>query len=292
MLILLIRPLFIWKQKKSNLLYFLTGITASGKSNLAHKIALENNMSVLSVDSMAVYRGLDLLTAKPTDVMQAQVKYYGIDIADCDQNFSIIDYLNYLIDQEIPEKSFNEDILAVGGSGLYVKAIIDRYEFKPTDPAIRSELEQLNYDQLIKFHELNEIPIPEIELNKRRLMRNIESYILEESKYVFPNVCVPEDYVGIFWDHPEYKNNIERRTKYMIENGLIDEINKIQNPSKTVLQAIGMNLSENLEENINIKTKRLAKKQITWFKKEEKLKMIKSDNEHEVYNSMMEIING
>jgi len=274
------------------LLYFLTGITASGKSNLAHKIAVENNMSVLSVDSMAVYRGLDLLTAKPTDVMQAQVKYYGIDIADCDQNFSIIDYLNYLIDQEIPEKSFNEDILAVGGSGLYVKAIIDRYEFKPTDPAIRSELEQLNYDQLIKFHELNEIPIPEIELNKRRLMRNIESYILEESKYVFPNVCVPEDYVGIFWDHPEYKNNIERRTKYMIENGLIDEINKIQNPSKTVLQAIGMNLSENLEENINIKTKRLAKKQITWFKKEEKLRMIKSDKEHEVYNSMMEIING
>ena len=274
------------------MLYFLTGITASGKSNLAHKIAVENNMSVLSVDSMAVYRGLNLLTAKPTDVMQAQVKYYGIDIADCDQNFSIIDYLNYLIDQEIPEKSFNEDILAVGGSGLYVKAIIDRYEFKPTDPAIRSELEQLNYDQLIKFHELNEIPIPEIELNKRRLMRNIESYILEESKYVFPNVCVPEDYVGIFWDHPEYKNNIERRTKYMIKNGLIDEINKIQNPSKTVLQAIGMNLSENLEENINIKTKRLAKKQITWFKKEEKLRMIKSDKEHEVYNSMMEIING
>ncbi len=274
------------------MLYFLTGITASGKSNLAHKIAVENNMSVLSVDSMAVYRGLDMLTAKPTDVMQAQVKYYGIDIADCDQNFSIIDYLNYLIDQEIPEKSFNEDILAVGGSGLYVKAIIDRYEFKPTDPAIRSELEQLNYDQLIKFHELNEIPIPEIELNKRRLMRNIESYILEESKYVFPNVCVPEDYVGIFWEHPEYKNNIERRTKYMIENGLIDEINKIQNPSKTVLQAIGMNLSESLEENINIKTKRLAKKQITWFKKEEKLRMIKSDKEHEVYNSMMEIING
>ena len=131
------------------MLYFLTGITASGKSDLAHKIAIENNMSILSVDSMAVYKGLDVLTAKPSDVMQAQVKYYGLDIADCDQNFSIIDYLNYLIDQDIPEKSFNEDILAVGGSGLYVKAIIDRYEFKPTDPTIRSELEQLNFDQLI-----------------------------------------------------------------------------------------------------------------------------------------------
>lgn len=274
------------------MLYFLTGITASGKSNLAHKIAIENNMSILSVDSMAVYRGLDKLTAKPTDVMQAQVQYFGIDIADCDQNFSIIDYLNYLIDQDIPTKSFNEDILAVGGSGLYVKAIIDRYEFKPTDPAIRSELEQLNYDQLIKFHELNEIPIPDIELNKRRLMRNIESFILDESKYVFPQVCLPNGYAGIFWNHPNYKTNIEMRTKSMIEEGLLNEINNIQNPSKTVMQAIGMNLSENLEDNINIKTKRLAKKQITWFKKEDKLKMIDSDNENEVYKSMMEIING
>ena len=62
---------------------------------------------------MAVYKGLDVLTAKPSDVMQAQVKYYGLDIADCDQNLSIIDYLNYLIDHDIPEKSFKEDILAV-----------------------------------------------------------------------------------------------------------------------------------------------------------------------------------
>ena len=88
------------------------------------------------------------------------------------------------------------------------------------------------------------------------------------------------------------KNNIEIRTKKMIDNGLVEEINKISNPSKTVLQAIGMNLSDNLEENINIKTKRLAKKQITWFKKEPKLHMIETDDEDLVYNSMMEIING
>ena len=273
------------------MLYFLTGITASGKSDLAHKIAIENNMSILSIDSMAVYKGLDILTAKPSDVMQAQVKYYGLDIADCDQNFSIIDYLNYLIDQDIPEKTFTEDILAVGGSGLYVKAIIDKYEFKPTDPTIRSELEQLNFDQLIKFHELNEIPIPDVELNKRRLMRNIESFILEESKYVFPEVNLPTDIVGVFWNHPNHKKNIETRTKNMIDNGLVEEINKITNPSKTVLQAIGMNLSDSLEENINMKTKRLAKKQITWFKKESKLQMIETEDEDRVYNSLMEIIN-
>ena len=77
----------------------------------------------------------------------------------------------------------------------------------------------------------------------------------------------------------------------MIDNGLIEEINKINNPSKTVLQAIGMNLSDSLEENINMKTKRLAKKQITWFKKESKIQMIETEDEDMVYNSLMEIIN-
>ena len=273
------------------MLYFLSGITASGKSNLAHRIAIENNMSILSIDSMAVYKGLDILTAKPSDVMQAQVKYYGLDIADPDQNFSVIDYLNYLIDKDIPAKSFSEDILAVGGSGLYIKSIIDKYEFKPADPAIRSELEQLNYDQLIKFHNLNDIPIPDTELNKRRLMRNIESFMLEESKFVLPDINMPDGDVGVFWNHPDFKINIQKRTQQMIANGLLDEINSIRNPSKTILQAIGLNLSEDIEDNINIKTRRLAKKQITWFKKEDRLRMVNSSNEDDVYKSIMEIIN-
>jgi len=273
------------------LIYFLTGITASGKSNLAHKIAIERGMSILSVDSMAVYKGLDILTAKPSQVMQAQVKYYGIDIADPDQNFSVVDYLNYLIEQNIPEKSFNEDILAVGGSGLYVKAMIDRFEFKPTDPTIRSELEQLNFNQLKLFHQINEIPLPNVELNKRRLIRNIEDFILEESKYVFPELCMPDNYVGVFWNHPDYKLNIENRTSQMINTGLLDEVDNLQNPSKTVLQAIGLNLSDNYEENINIKTKRLAKKQITWFKKESRLKMLTTDNSEVVYEEIMKVIN-
>ena len=273
------------------MIYFLTGITASGKSNLAHRIAIEQGMSILSVDSMAVYKGLDILTAKPTQVMQAQVRYYGIDIAEPDQNFSVVDYLNYLIEQNIPEKSHEEDILAVGGSGLYVKAMIDRFEFKPTDPTIRSELEQLNFDQLKLFHNLNEIPLPNIELNKRRLIRNIEDFMLEESKYVFPELSMPDGYVGVFWNHPGYKGNIEKRTNYMINNGLLEEVDKLTNPSKTVLQAIGLNLSEDYEENINIKTKRLAKKQITWFKKESKLKMLSTIDSNVVYEEIMKIIN-
>ena len=88
-------------------------MTASGKSALAHKIAIERNLDIISLDSMAVYKGLDILTDKPTEVMRSQVLYYGIDIADSDQNFSVVDYLNYLIEMEIPEKSFVKDFLVL-----------------------------------------------------------------------------------------------------------------------------------------------------------------------------------
>ena len=273
------------------MLYFLTGTTASGKSTLAHKIAIEKNIPILSLDSMAVYKGLDILTAKPTEVMRSEVLYYGLDIADTDQNFSVVDYLNYLIDKNIPELSFEQDILAVGGTGLYYKSIIDSFEFRPTDPAIRAELEQLNYDQLLKFHELHEIQLPKTELNKRRLIRNIEDNILEQSKYIFPPINVKKGTVGIFWNNPNYKENIRIRTNEMIEQGLVSEINNIKNPSKTILQAIGMNIDKDIEENINIKTMKLAKKQITWFKKEPRLKMIESVDESMIYESMMEMIN-
>ena len=202
------------------MLYFLTGVTSSGKSYVAHEIAIERNIPILSLDSMAVYKGLDILSAKPTDVMQAQVEYLGIDIADHDQNFSVVDYLNYLIDIDFPKMTYEQDILAVGGTGLYFSSMIKNFEFKPTDPTIRAELEHLNYGQLLKFHEIYKIELPNVELNKRRLIRNIEASLLEDSKYVFPKLNIKNNNVGIFWNNPDYKTNIQKRTKNMIEDGL------------------------------------------------------------------------
>lgn len=76
----------------------------------------------------------------------------------------------------------------------------------------------------------------------------------------------------------------------MIDRGLVDEMNSIQNPSKTVLQAIGMNLSSDLEENINLKTNRLAKKQLTWFKQEDRIKIIETNDELIVKDELERII--
>lgn len=76
----------------------------------------------------------------------------------------------------------------------------------------------------------------------------------------------------------------------MLDRGLVDEMNNIQNPSKTVLQAIGMNLSSDLEENINLKTNRLAKKQLTWFKQEDRIKIIETNDELVVRDELERII--
>ena len=272
------------------MLYFLTGTTASGKTNVAHEIAIERNIPLLSLDSMAVYRGLDILSAKPTDVMQAQVEYLGIDIAEPDQNFSVVDFLNYLLDIDFPKMTYERDILAVGGTGLYFSSMVKNFEFRPTDPSIRAELEQLNYGQLLKFHDVYKIELPNVELNKRRLIRNIESSLLEDSKYIFPPLNISKNKVGIFWNNPDYKLNIEQRTKLMIENGLANELSSLLNPSKTILQAIGMNVNTDIESNINQKTFKLVKKQITWFKKETSLEQHSTNDPNFIKNKMIELM--
>ncbi len=76
----------------------------------------------------------------------------------------------------------------------------------------------------------------------------------------------------------------------MIKNGLLSEIENIKNPSKTILQAIGMNIDKNIEQNINLKTLKLAKKQVTWFKKEKRLMMLDTDNENIVYEEMIRLM--
>ena len=87
----------------------------------------------------------------------------------------------------------------------------------PTDLTIRAELEQLNFGQLMKFHEIYRIELPSVELNKRRLIRNIESSLLEDSKYLFPELNIPKGKVGIFWNNPDYKINISCASQVFLE---------------------------------------------------------------------------
>ena len=96
--------------------------------------------------------------------------------------------------------------------------------------------------------------------------------------------------MGIFWNNPDYKINIQKRTKNMIEDGLADELRSLKNPSKTIMQAIGMNIDTDIETNINQKTYKLAKKQITWFKKELSLVIHTTNDSNFIKQKMIELM--
>ena len=134
------------------MIYFITGTTASGKTALAHKFALENNMKIISLDSMAVYQGIDILSDKPDRKMQQEVQYFGIDIVTQDVNFSVFDYIKYLADMNLDKASYEEDIIAVGGTGLYFNAIVNSYKLKKTNIEYREYLETLPLKDLKEMY--------------------------------------------------------------------------------------------------------------------------------------------
>ena len=280
------------------MIYFITGTTASGKTALAHKFALENNMKIISLDSMAVYQGIDILSDKPDSKMQQEVQYFGIDIVTQDVNFSVFDYIKYLADMNLDKASYEEDIIAVGGTGLYFNAIVNSYKLKKTNYEYREYLEtlplkDLNDMYLKKFENGKNIDTN----NKRRLIRALESNN-EEALEEIINFNIPKEKIGIFWDNPDIKEKISYRTHKMINIGLIEEVSSLANPSRTIQQAIGYSevLSGKNEEeiinNINLKTLRLVKKQKTWFKKIDNILYIESNDSTNIENNMKDIING
>ncbi len=280
------------------MIYFITGTTASGKTALAHKFALENNMKIISLDSMAVYQGIDILSDKPDRKMQQEVQYFGIDIVTQDVNFSVFDYIKYLADMNLDKASYEEDIIAVGGTGLYFNAIVNSYKLKKTNKEYREYLETLPLKDLKEMY-LRKFPKGKgIDTNnKRRLIRTLESNN-EEALEEIINFDIPKEKIGIFWDNPDIKEKISYRTHKMINIGLIEEVSSLTNPSRTIQQAIGYSeaLSGKNEEeiinNINLKTLRLVKKQKTWFKKIDNILYIESNDSANVEKNMKDIIHG
>ena len=280
------------------MIYFITGTTASGKTALAHKFALENNMKIISLDSMAVYQGIDILSDKPDSKMQQEVQYFGIDIVTQDVNFSVFDYIKYLADMNLDKASYEEDIIAVGGTGLYFNAIVNSYKLKKTNIEYREYLETLPLKDLKEMY-LRKFPKGKgIDTNnKRRLIRILESNN-EEALEEIINFDIPKEKIGIFWDNPDIKEKISYRTHKMINIGLIEEVSSLTNPSRTIQQAIGYSeaLSGKNEEeiinNINLKTLRLVKKQKTWFKKIDNILYIESNDSANVEKNMKDIIHG
>ena len=275
--------------------FFLVGPTATGKTAVGHILAEKLSLPILSADSMMVYRGMNIGTAKPTPEEISKFDYAGLDLTDPDRDFSVADYLRSLAAR--PEKQW----IAAGGTGLYVRCLTEGLrEIPAASAAIRARAEEILAAGGIEAlqAELKTIAPEKFAAladpkNPRRLIRAIEAASSQTSKdWKRPGPETSNDWksrsesqpvlAGLRMEKAALEKRIRARVEKMYADDLIEEARSLREKftqlSKTSLQAIGYaeafavldgKISErDAKELTVIRTRQLAKKQMTWFRRQ------------------------
>ena len=278
-------------------LIILAGPTASGKTAVSIDLAKRIGGEIISADSMQIYRGMDIGTAKITaDEMQG-VKHYLINVSDPKEDFNIVKFQN-MVKCSIEEIKKNGHIpILVGGTGFYIQSIIYDIKFDNEDDngSIRKVLEE-EYDKMgadfmyEKLKKIDSISAENIHKNnKKRIIRAIEYFLINntlisEHNELQRKKTSPYDF-RFFVLNPKRDilyDRINKRVDKMVEKGLVDEVKSLIESGLSIdnisMQGIGYKeIVEYLEGNIpldkaveNIKqnTRHMAKRQVTWFKRE------------------------
>ncbi|MEK6235517.1 MAG: tRNA (adenosine(37)-N6)-dimethylallyltransferase MiaA [Planctomycetales bacterium] len=273
--------------------WILTGPTASGKSAVALALSERLNAEILSMDSMAVYRKLNVGTAKPTRTDQAKVPHHLIDLVDPDQDFSVAQYAEAARDAVQEIKFRGKVALFVGGTPLYLKVLLRGvFEGPAPDWEFRQTLEASAGDHPDSLHERLAKVDPETATklhphDLRRVIRALE--VLEKtgepiSKWQrqFDRERPPED-CRVFllqWPREQSLERIDARVLRMFDEGLVDEVQDLLNQGveigRTARQALGYReVLEHLEGGTSLEatvvavqnhTHRFARRQRTWFR--------------------------
>lgn len=272
-------------------LIVVLGPTASGKTDLAIKLAKKYNGELISADSRTIYKELNIGTAK------SKYPHYLIDVASLNHDFNVAMYKKEAlrIINEIIQKG--KQPILVGGTGLYIKSIVENLDFPKVRPdsKLRKELDSKSKKELFNmYRKLDKRGSETIDKNnKRRLIRAIEVCILTQKPFSLQRLKQEPLFdvvqIGIKKTKQELKENIEKRTNKMIEQGLEKEAKKLlskysNNPN---LNTIGYSEWKNkkplqeLKEDINLNTFKFSKRQMTWFKKDKTIKWVKNQKQAE-----------
>jgi tRNA dimethylallyltransferase len=277
----------------SHLPIFIAGPTAVGKSEIALLLAGKIGGEIISVDSMQVYRGLDLGTAKPTPAERARVPHHLIDICDLTENFDAAQFIRRAQKAVEEIQSRNKTPIFCGGTGLYFKAFLSGLGEAPaTNPELRAELEAASFEALL--HELRERDPAAYEKidqqNPRRVIRAVEVIRLTGKKFSEQRaewkskVQSPKSKnFFMFSRQPEDLHaRINARVDEMFRRGLVAETEQLLKrgltENKTAMQAIGYRqvvehlrgeraLAETIEL-VKSRTRQFAKRQLTWFRRQ------------------------
>lgn len=269
---------------------YLAGPTASGKSAVALLLAERIGGEIISVDSMQVYRGLDIGTAKPNSEERARVPHHLIDVAEIDEPFDVAKFLALAKRADTEIRSRGRIPIYCGGTGLYFKALVSGIGDGPkADPLLRRELEGMPLTQLLEEIEARD---PETftrldRSNPRRVIRAVEVIRLTGKKYSAQRSNWDDKNQGGNWfglqrDRANLVGRINRRVDEMFARGLVEETRDLltrgldRNP--TAMQSLGYSqvvghlrgerdLAQTIER-VKIKTRQFAKRQMTWFKRQ------------------------
>src|SRR6266436_1887511 len=271
--------------------FFIVGPTATGKSELAADVAREIGAEIVSADAFQIYRGLDLLTAKPDISMLAKAPHHLIGTMPLREEMNAEKYrraASRVIDEI---HSRGKLAIVVGGSGLYLKALTHGLAPLPeADPKLRERLNAMSFDELrSRLIELDSEAAGEIDMkNRRRVVRAVE-ICLRTGKPVSeavagvgdsgqPGSTIPATGVFVYRDREELYARINQRVEAIFEHGVIEEVRAAGAMSATASQMIGlreirqlldgkMSLSQCIAE-IQQSTRRYAKRQLTWFRRQ------------------------
>lgn len=268
----------------------ISGPTGVGKTDMSIKLAKSLDSEIISADSSQIYRYMDIGTAKITNEEMQGIKHYMIDIIEPGEDYSVGDF-EIQVNRILKEKEKKcENILLVGGTGLYIKAITDGFSNLPSkDEKLRNELEGKGLEELREIlKKLDEKAYREIDVyNKLRLVRAIEVCILTGEKFSelkTENVKNNNySFMKVFLtrNREEIYERINKRVDVMISQGLEDEARKIYDKYANLRYKIssigykeffkyfdGKNFLDETIEEIKRESRRYAKRQMTWFRKE------------------------
>lgn len=296
----------------------LVGPTASGKTALAVEIAGRVNGEIVSADSMQIFKNMPIASAVPTIEDRKGVEHYLLEELQPDSTFSVSDFVGQATERCLIINRKGKMPIVAGGTGLYVDALINNFSFADAAPdrKLRAHLER-EYDNiggeamLCKLQEIDKITADRLHPNdKKRIVRAFEIYHSSGSTLTRQNELSrknpsPFEFLCIgltFEDREKLYDRINKRVDIMLECGLEDEARRAfeQNSTGTGTQAIGHkeffeyfkgNQSfEQAVECIKMQTRRLAKRQLTWFKAKPYINWIYVDRCDDVLTQAMEII--
>lgn len=285
----------------------ICGPTASGKTLLSIELAKKINGEIVSCDSMQIYKEMNIGTAKPTEQEKKGIKHYMIDIVSPNERYSVADYKRdaKMAIKEILKKE--KVPIVVGGTGLYIDSLIYEIEYPNIEfnEEYRKQLElRADKEGLDKiYNEAKKIDPRAIEKisqnDRKRIIRILEIYNATgknktEQEIESRKNEVEFDYkvYALSWEREKLYERINKRVDIMLKEGLVEEVEKIYkkyNEFPTAMQGLGykevvqyLNKEDSYEEmveKIKMETRRYAKRQLTWFRKNKQTIWINGENE-------------